>query len=136
MSMSRLFYASDAVSHPVAESHLRTTFDLALQGSPFVRGLMLTQGDEAIGYGLLSFTYSNEAGGLVVWMEELYIALERRGQGWGKQFFAFVHEEYRGCARRFRLEVTAVNTRAIALYRSLGYGDVPYLLMGREEVSP
>lgn len=128
-SMSEDFYASEAVAFAACAENFRTTFDLVMQGSPLVRGLILEQNEKTAGYGLLSFMYSNEAGGLVVWLEELYILPEYRGQGLGRAFFTFVHEQYRNTARRFRLEVMP-NHSVIPLYRSLGYDEIPYLMLG------
>ena len=51
-----------------------------------------------------------------------------RGQGIGRKMIAAVHEKYNNAAR-FRLEVTEENPRAAALYRILGFEDLPYRQM-------
>ena len=67
------FYHSPAVLHPVPKAYLvRTCLELE-QNSPYTKAYMLLQNDQPAGYALLSLTYSSEAGGLVVWLEELYI---------------------------------------------------------------
>lgn len=43
------------------------------QKSPYVAAYIAEHQGAPAGYGLVSLTYSNEAGGLVVWLEELYI---------------------------------------------------------------
>lgn len=58
------------------------------------------------GYALLALTYSNEVGGMAVWVEEVYIREAFRGRGLGAQFFAWLRAEYGQSARRFRLELT------------------------------
>lgn len=133
MEMVREFYASPAVSSDVDFSNFETTFQLSIENSPFLRTLMLEDGGEPVGYGLLSFTYSNEVGGMVVLMEELYIRAAFRGLGHAHSFFAFVEREY-PAAKRFRLEVRADNVGAISLYRRLGYGDIPYAQMCRDRI--
>ena len=67
----------------------------------------------------------------MVWLEELYIRAEFRSRGLGSEFFRQVTEENRD-ARRFRLEVEPENVRAIALYRRLGYENLPYVQMIRD----
>lgn len=129
LEMAEKFYSSDAVIHSVPTEFFETTFTRCIKGDPFVRGLILQDGVNTAGYALLSFTYSNEVGGLVVLLEEAYVLPQYQGKGLGKEFFAFVEAEYAGKARRFRLEVTHCNKRAISLYRKLGYRELNYLQM-------
>ena len=80
------------------------------------------------GYCLLALTWSNEAGGLCVWLEEIMVDDEKRGKGVGSRMIAAVHEKYNAAAR-YRLEVTDDNPRAAALYRLLGFEELPYRQM-------
>lgn len=129
--MAGEFYTSSAVTCTVDRQNFASTFDLAMEQSPFLRLLIIEDAGRPAGYGQLSFTYSNEVGGMVVFMEELYIRQAHRGKGYGHDFFAFVERAY-PAVRRFRLEVRADNTKAIALYRRLGYSNIPYTQMGRD----
>lgn len=52
----------------------------------------------------------------------------QRSRGIGRQLIAAVQEKYQNAAR-FRLEVTEANPRAAALYRTLGFTDLPYQQM-------
>ena len=70
----------------------------------------------------------NEAGGLTVWLEELYFMENARGKGYGSEVFAWLEQEY-AHAKRFRLEATYSNKRAIALYERLGYEELHYFQM-------
>ena len=70
-TMCRDFFSSPAVCHEIKEEDMKTTFSLAVKGSPYMRGLVMMEGENIVGYMLLSFTYSNEVGGMVVWIEEL-----------------------------------------------------------------
>lgn len=129
LAMAREFYTSDAVMHSVPESCFEATFAHCLAGSSFVRGLILESEGQTAGYALLSFTYSNEVGGLVVLVEEVYVLPQFQGKGLGREFFAFVEAEYEGRAKRYRLEVTRCNQRAISLYRRLGFEELDYVQM-------
>lgn len=129
LEMMRTFYASDAVCHLVSEKNYVRTFNECLTGNPLVRGLMIEYDDKIAGFGNISFTWSTEAGGMVIWFEELYIKPEFRNLKLGTQFFQKVMEEYRGSACRFRLEVSHNNTAARRLYERLGYQTLDYIQM-------
>ena len=124
--MCRDFFSSPAVCHAISQTSMETTFQSALQGSPYLRGLILLEEDVVIGYVLLSFTYSNEVGGEVVWIEELYLKESYRGKGYGTAAIKWVIQEYQNHVKRFRLEVTAENTGAKKLYEQLGFTTLPY----------
>lgn len=129
LKMAQIFYGSDAVSHPVDPQHFIRTFDQALAGNPFLRGFIVDLDGQCAGFGLISFTWSNEAGGLVVWLEELYIKPEFRNLKLGTQFMQAVMQEYSESARRFRLEVSRENTAAKRLYERLGFEVLDYIQM-------
>lgn len=76
------------------------------------------------GYGLASKMYSQEAGGIQLWLEELFVLPEYRSRGLGREFIAYM--ESLPNVARIRLEYEKSNTRAAALYRKLGYADMPY----------
>jgi ribosomal protein S18 acetylase RimI-like enzyme len=93
---------------------------------------MLECDGEPAGYGLTAKTFSQEAGGYVIWLEELYIREQFRSRGLGSEFFAYVEKKYAGQAARFRLEVEEDNVRAISLYKRLGYEALDYTQMIKE----
>ena len=81
------------------------------------------------GYALLQKTYSREAGGLTIWIDEIYLRPALRGKGLAKAFFAFA--ETLG-ARGLRLEVEPENAHAVALYQKLGYRMMEYRSMAKD----
>ena len=129
VSLMREFYASPAVLHPVPPSYFERTIDNALQGSPYVELWLMTDEGRAAGYVLLSKSYSNEAGGLVIWLEEIYIREAFRGRQLGSRAVRHIEALYAESAARFRLEVEADNSGAIRLYERLGYRKLPYSQM-------
>lgn len=132
IQMMREFYHSPAVLHPVPEWHFERTCDQVLSGSPFVAAQLIQWEEKPAGYGLLAFTYSNEAGGLVLWLEELYIRPAFRGKGLGARYFSYLHQMYDGQVARMRLEVEPENEGARRLYRRMGLQELPYLQMYQE----
>ena len=132
LAMTRKFYASDAVLEPVPNENFEKTFDLLMKGSPFADGFVFTQGENVVGYALLARTWSQEAGGEVIWIEEIYLEPEARGAGYGSAFFRFLEEDYAPEAKRFRLEVEKENEGAVSLYERLGFEFFPYDQMKKD----
>ncbi len=133
LAMSEEFYATDAVLHPVPKTNFAKTFDLLLSGSRYADAYFVEEDGKAVGYALLAFTWSNEAGGMVVWGEELYIRPPYRGKGIGSAVIARIFKDYADKAVRFRLETESSNTGARSLYRRLGFRNFPYLQMVLEQ---
>ena len=126
LALAAAFYAdSDAVDHPVPAHHAARTFDALMNGTPFADAFLAAEGGKPLGFVLLALTWSNEAGGLTVWIEELLTLPEARGRGVGRALMDKIRQTHPD-ANRFRLEVTRGNTRAINLYESLGYKVLPY----------
>lgn len=132
IALMREFYHSPAVLAPVPEAHFEATCAEILSGSPFAAAFLVRAAGEIAGYAQLSFTYSNEAGGMVVWIEELYIRPAFQNRGLGRACL----EQLRGLyprAARFRLEIEPENEAARRLYARLGYAPLPYQQMTLEE---
>lgn len=124
LAMSAEFYASDAVLHDVPAEYHRRCFDELMRSEDYARGFMLLHDGLEAGYALLSISYSREAGGRCVWIEELYLRPEYRGQGGAHFFFDWLEEHIP--AARYRLETEPDNYAAKKLYCSLGYVPLDY----------
>lgn len=120
------FYDMPAVDHKIPKSHAERTFKLLMSSTPYARCFVaVDKNDIPKAYCLCSITWSNEAGGLCVWLDELMVDEELRGQGVGQMLIATVGEAYPNAAR-FRLEVTSNNSRAVSLYETLGFEPLEY----------
>ncbi len=132
LAMAELFFNSDAVSHAIPKEYSINTFNEALNNNPLIRILIIEFDEKTAGFAHISFSWSSEVGGLVVIFEDLYIKQEFRSKGIGRTFFNEMFREYPN-AKRFRLEVAKNNTRAQALYESLGFEYIDYLQMVKEK---
>ena len=133
IAMCREFYSGDAVLHPVPENYFQRTFDALMEHSPYAAAYIIEQNGETAGYALLAKSFSQEAGGIVIWIEELYIRPQFQGRGLGTAFFRFLEEQNDGTVKRYRLEYEPDNVRGAALYRRLGFTPLAYGQMIKEE---
>ena len=127
------FYTSPACLHAIPVQNFADAFDEMAADRGLLRGLALLEGEGLCGYCQLAFTYSTEAGGPVVLLEELYLRPDCRGKGYGKQLLDFLKKEYAGRAARLRLEVAPENPRARQLYEREGFEVLPYTQMILED---
>ena len=130
IKFAKEFYTSDAVTHDVPEEYLTLTFETLVEGNPFSDGYMIESDGENVGYALVAKTFSQEAGGMVAWFEELYLSEKARGKGLGTLALMYLEGKYVSEGyKRIRLEYTAENERAAKLYRHLGFKTLDYLQM-------
>ena len=125
VAMATDFYSSPAVLHSIPQKYIEHTAEAVLGGTPFADIYIFEKNGRVVGYGLLAFTHSQEAGGRVVWIEEIYVKEEYRGRGLGSEFLEFVKESIP--ARRYRLETEPENARAAELYRRHGFEHFEYV---------
>ena len=129
LTMTQEFYNSDAVLHKVDISYMESTFQEMMRSEDYVLGYILEYEGQPAGYAQLSKTFSQEVGGTVILVEELYVRPEYRSHGLGSEFFKFLKDGPGKNARRLRLEVTHSNKRAISLYERMGFEQLDYIQM-------
>lgn len=129
ISMVEDFYTTEAVIHNIPTENIINTYNEIIDCSPYVKGYFIEEQDEVAGYGLISLTYSNEAGGLVILIEEIFIIEKFRGLGLGGKFLDFIEKEFSDKAKRFRLEVSKNNKSAERLYFRKGFTTLEYMQM-------
>lgn len=127
INMMRAFYTSPALITNGSEEIFNNNFEACTSDCPFVEGYVFENENGVLGYAILAKSFSTEFGKRCVWLEDLYISDEYRGQGIGSSFFNFMEEKYTGVL--FRLEAENGNENAIALYKKRGFTALPYLEM-------
>ena len=128
-TMAEEFYHSDAVLHPIPAEYHRRAFAEMMRSGQYLSGYIFTDGDNTAGFAVTNRMMQHEAGGVMVWVEDLYIRPAYRGQGLGSRFLAWLEEQLRGDAVMLRLETEPENERAQELYYRLGYENLIYLQM-------
>ena len=120
------FYNSSAVDKPVPREHFEQGFDEMMRSDVYVQGYMLVCDGNNVGYCVTMKTYSVEAGGITIWIDELFVLEEYRSKGLGREFFKYIEKNGDKKLRRIRLEVELENGRAISLYKKMGFEPAPY----------
>jgi GNAT superfamily N-acetyltransferase len=98
----------------------------ALISDPSKGTIFVAFAPDAIGIAVLAYTWTLEHGGLVAWLDELFVRPEYRGRGVGRSLLRRVLEGARaaGC-RAIELEVDSEHARVETLYRREGFVPLP-----------
>lgn len=123
--MMEVFYASDAVLTNGSGEIFAADIENCVNDSPYLEGYIFEEDGQIQGYAMAARSFSTEFGKPCIWIEDLYIKPQFRGQGLGKAFFSFIETAFPGCI--FRLEAEPENTAAVALYKKCGFDVLPYL---------
>ncbi len=118
------FYSSDAVLHSIPENFISKTFNELMLSDVYAECYIIEHEHKRVGYALLAKTFSQEAGGMVVWLEELYIIPEFRSIGIGGKFLEFLKGNFN--AARLRLELCFSNNRACEVYKRHNFKSLDY----------
>lgn len=132
IAMAKEFYSSEAVLNSIPDSNFELTFEEFMKSDVYAECYIFEHEGRIAGYGLLAKTFSQEAGGLVVWAEEMYVKPDFRGKGLGSEFFEYLENNLSSHAKRVRLEVENDNSRAISMYERIGFKELNYKQMIRE----
>lgn len=114
----------DPGPRPVEAAQVRRTLQVLREQPSRGRAVVLDDAGRAAGYALLIGYLSNEIGGELCCLDEIYVAPEVRGRGHGSaliQALARGEGPWPKGAVAITLEVTPQNARAVALYERLGF---------------
>ena len=125
IDMMRRFYNSPALITNGSEEIFASNVDNCLCKSPYLEGYVFTVEDKVVGYGMLAKSFSTEFGSECIWIEDIYLEEEYRGQGIGSKFIQYVKDTYPN--KVLRLEAESDNAKAIATYEKNGFKKLPYM---------
>jgi ribosomal protein S18 acetylase RimI-like enzyme len=123
VGLMRQLYEEDPAERPVpAENFARTLREFETRPEKGTV-LVIDRDGEVVGYAILINFWSNECGGNVIIIDELYVAQSCRRQGIGSDFVRHLIDNEWNNAVAVRLEVTPTNARARRLYERLGFSS-------------
>lgn len=117
----RTLYREDPAEEPMSDEKIARTF-AELGARPDKGTIIAFQSDsEIIGYSILINFWSNERGGNILTVDELYVAPAFRRRGIASNFIRFLATNTFSETVALQLEVTPRNVRARKLYEALGF---------------
>jgi ribosomal protein S18 acetylase RimI-like enzyme len=124
VAMCAALNAEDPGPLPVPDTQTRHTLDVLRREPHRGRAIVLELEGKPAGYALLISFWSNELGGEVCEIDELYVVPEQRGRGHGRALFAGIERGELWPSHRvaMALIVRDDNARAKRLYARLGFG--------------
>ncbi len=118
---------------PFDEPAARQALEKIPQDHSLGRVWLIQDGEQAIGYVVLTLGYSLEYHGRDAFIDEIYIRETHRGKGIGAQPIQFAEETCRALeVQALHLEVERANNKAQSFYHKAGFEDHErYLLTKR-----
>jgi ribosomal protein S18 acetylase RimI-like enzyme len=126
LNMVKTMYIEDAGGNEMNNQKITNTI-LHLQNHPDNGKIILFHSPNAhqiIGYAILIHFWSNDYGGLLTFIDELFIKETHRGQGHGTKFIKHLIQIKYNKSVAFFLEVRPSNQKALDLYQRLGFKNI------------
>lgn len=125
LNMMKDFYSSDAVYTNGSDTIFESDFNNCInQENPFLDGFIFCSDAKTLGYAMVAKSFSTEFGKPCIWLEDMYLKPEFRGNGIIPKFIEFIKRTYPDSV--YRLEVEEENTHAVHVYKNLGFKTLPY----------
>jgi ribosomal protein S18 acetylase RimI-like enzyme len=130
LAMMGALEAADPGTTPFDEPRRRAIFQEFVGDKTYGQAWLILEGDQHVGYVVLTVSFSFEYRGYDAFIDELYIAEEHRGRGIGRRAMRFAESAARERGvNAVHLEVSPDNQAALELYRRAGYADHGRYLM-------
>jgi len=113
-------YEEDPEGLPLDDAKITKTVSEFAAHPEKIRIIMICSGENVAGYALLVFYWSNEYGGDILNIDELYIKKEYRSRSIATDFVRHLMRTYNAVAA-IAVEATPSNAAAARLYNRLGF---------------
>ena len=113
-------YAEDPEGQPIDYAKIAKTVRESTAHPEKLRIIIILADETVAGYGMLVFCWSNEYGGDILCIDELYIKEEYRGSRLASAFVGYLSGAYENVVA-ISAEATPSNEAALKLYNRLGF---------------
>lgn len=122
IELCKKFYETGVALRGYDEKITEKTFSRIMDRHENLWGYLLVAADTKnnIGYAIITSYWSNEEGGDVIVLDELFIDVTERKKGYAKLFLQWLEENFKS-ASAITLEVLTSNHSACELYSKAGY---------------
>ena len=117
----KLLYQEDSEGNKITEEKINKTINRLLNNTEAGIILMIDYKHSTIGYAILINYWSNEYGGIIVHLDELYIDPGYQGKGFATKFINYLISSRYNNAVAFQLEVMPSNHMALKFYQKVGF---------------
>ena len=119
-NMIHALYSEDPGNEPITDTKISKTVRKLCENPSKGRIIIFEKGRVTIGYAILIFYWSDEYGGDILHIDELYVKPAHRGRGVATRFFKHIPRTFKDIVA-FQLEVNSSNSKAKNYYRKLGF---------------
>lgn len=126
LKMAEEFYSLDVVEQKVPRINIEKTFDELMKKRSYADCLICEKEKSICGYLLIAKTFSQEAGGMCWWLEELYVRPEYRKNNIANEFVDYILKNKPDTVKRLRLEVEGNKSKLQSWYKSRGFSFLGY----------
>jgi ribosomal protein S18 acetylase RimI-like enzyme len=120
-AMIKSLYSDDPYGDKMNDEKIEATVNF-FQAHPDHGKILLITGDGIVmGYAIIVYFWSNEYGGAVILLDELFIRSEFRGKSIGTGFVRNLISTESGRCKAIFLEVVPSNGRALEFYQKIGF---------------
>jgi ribosomal protein S18 acetylase RimI-like enzyme len=120
-SFMKALYEESKYDRKITQDNMKSTFSALKDDSNRGNILVIEKDDEIIGYAIVINYWSNEYGGNILHLDEIYIIPSNRHQGVGSQFMRYLIDSHFNNAVMIQIEVTKINQAPAKLYHKLGF---------------
>lgn len=114
-------YLEDAGGEKMTVAKINATLEFLSNNPGAGEILMFKSREKIIGYAILIYYWSNEFGGRLTVLDELYIISDYRGKQIGTAFMNHLISKSRSTSKGIMLEVHSTNANASNFYTKLGF---------------
>ena len=130
LAMMEEFYSSNAVATNGSNEIFETDFENCINDYQYLEGFVFYQNEKILGYAMIAKSFSTEFAKRCIYLEDLFIKKEFRGQGIITEFLRYLENIYVNSI--FKLEVDKCNIDAIEIYKKRGFIPLSYIEMKKE----
>ena len=130
LTMMEEFYSSNAVATNGSNEIFETDFENCINDYQYLEGFVFYQNEKILGYAMIAKSFSTEFAKRCIYLEDLFIKKEFRGQGIITEFLRYLENIYVNSI--FKLEVDKCNINAIEVYKKRGFIPLSYIEMKKE----
>jgi len=122
-------YDEDPGYAEINDSKIKNTINELTKHKEKGEIIIFQSGQEIIGYSILLNYWSNECGGNILVIDEIYILPDYRRKGCGRMFLKHIIDSSKKTSKGVQLEVGKKNKGAYKLYKDSGFDEINNKIM-------